>query len=445
MNTTDKNINKFLALFHAFENSLNGEKSKPFHEWRRTAIDRLEHLSFPRRKDEEWKYTPVTRIVSPSYSVPPSVSLSEEQLAQTKIEQLDALRLIFVNGQFQPEISDAQNLPEGFQMLPMAEAYQNPRFRSLIEELLIDTTENGEDPFITLNTAFSKDSLFVHLAKNVAIEKPFHFVNINTRGKEPFFVNPQKLFYVESGAQASFVESYQSTDPNAEYFNNVVNRLHLGANSNIHHYKLQTESSASFQINNTDIFQDRDSVYSHYNVDLGGRMIRNNLQAHQQGENVTSNFYGGLMGRHEQHIDNHTLVNHLVPNCQSNELYKGLLADKARGVFNGKVIVHKDAQKTNAFQQNNSLLLSDHAVMDAKPQLEIFADDVKCSHGATIGQLDEESVFYLRSRGLTDQKARETLQTAFLLEIIDLVPNNALREYMGQLITKKLAETAPQV
>ncbi len=445
MNATDKHINKFLTLFHTFENSLNGEKSKPFHEWRRTAIDRLQQLSFPRRKDEEWKYTPVTRIVSPTYSVPPQAKLTKEQLEQTQVKNLDALRLVFVNGQFQPEISDAQSLPQGIQMLPMSEASNQKGFRSLIEELLIDTTENGEDPFVTLNTAFSKDSLLFHVDRNAVIDHPIHLVNINTREDQAFFVNPQKLFYIESGAQVTFIESYQSTDPEAVYFNNVVNRVHVGANAKMHHYRLQTESPSAFQINNTDIYQGRDSVYSHYNVDLGGRMIRNNLNAFHQGENVTSNFYGGFMGRNEQHIDSHTLVDHRVPNCQSNELYKGILTDKARGVFNGKVIVHKDAQKTNAFQQNSSLLLSDHAVMDAKPQLEIFADDVKCSHGATIGQLDEESVFYLRSRGLTDQKARETLQTAFLLEVMDLVPDPALREHMGQLITNKLAEAAPHL
>lgn len=445
MNATDKHINKFLTLFHAFENSLNGEKSKPFHEWRRTAIDRLQQLSFPRRKDEEWKYTPVTRIVSPTYSVPPQATLTDDQLAKTQVENLDALRLVFVNGQFQADVSDAESLPKGVQMLSMAEASNQKSFRSLIEELLIDTTENGEDPFVTLNTAFSKDSLFLHVDRNAVIDRPIHLVNINTKEEQAFFVNPQKLFYIESGAQVTFVESYQSTSPEAVYFNNVVNRVHVGANAKMHHYRLQTESPAAFQINNTDIYQDRDSVYSHYNVDLGGRMIRNNLNAYHQGENVTSNFYGGFMGRNEQHIDSHTLVDHRVPNCQSNELYKGILTDKARGVFNGKVIVHKDAQKTNAFQQNSSLLLSDNAVMDAKPQLEIFADDVKCSHGATIGQLDEESVFYLRSRGLTDQKARETLQTAFLLEVMDLVPHQPLREHMGQLITNKLAEATPNL
>ncbi|SRR6056297_180560 len=443
MNATDKNINKFLILFNAFENGLNGEKSKPFHEWRRSAIDRLQHLSFPRRKDEDWKYTPVTRIVSPSYAIAPSTMPGTEQIQETVIENLQAHRLVFVNGQLQEQWSDIESLPKGFQVLPMSEAIKQSNFRSIIEELLIDTTENGEDPFVTLNTAFSKDSLFLHVDKNTAIEHPIHFVYLNTHEEHPTFVNPQKLFYIESGAEATFIESFQATQPEATYFNNVVNRVHVGANANMHHYKLQTESPNSFQVNNTDIFQDRDSVYSHYNVDLGGRMVRNNLNAYQQGENSTSNFYGGFMGRNEQHIDSHTLVDHRTPHCQSNELYKGILTDKSTGVFNGKVIVHKDAQKINAFQQNSSLLLSDQAVMDAKPQLEIFADDVKCSHGATIGQLDEESVFYLRSRGLTDQKARETLQTAFLLEIMDLVPHEALRQHMGRLITQKLTEATP--
>lgn len=440
MNTTDKHISKFLTLFHTFESSLNGEKALPFHEWRRTAIDRLQHLSFPKRKDEEWKYTPVTRIVSPGYAIAPKTDPTPDQLKATTIKNLDAIRLVFINGQFRSEFSDDDKLPDGIQMHPMSEAFKKSEFRPFIEELLIDTTENGEDPFVTMNTAFSKDSLFVHVDRNAEISKPIHFVNLNTKEDDPFFVNPQKLFYIETGAKATFIESYQPTEPEAEYLNNVVNRYYVKDNAQVHHYRLQTESRSAFQINNTDIFQERDSVYSHYNVDLGGRMIRNNLNAYHKGQNITSNFYGGFMGRDQQHIDSHTLVDHRVPHCQSNELYKGILTDRARGVFNGKVVVHKNAQKTNAFQQNSSLLLSDRAIMDAKPQLEIFADDVKCSHGATIGQLDEESVFYLRSRGLTDQKAREALQSAFLLEIMDLVPHEALREHMGDLIIKKLAE-----
>ncbi len=441
MTSTDKNISKFLTLFHAFENALNGEKDHPYHEWRRSAIDRLQNLSFPRRKDEEWKYTPVTRIVTPNYSVPPRGTVSQKQLDATRIPDFDGVRLVFVNGQLRKEFSDWENLPEGLTVTNMDEAFQHSKYRQSIEKLLADNTEYGKDPFVTLNTAFSVESRLFHVSKNTQLDRAIHFVYINTEEDQPYFANPQKLFLIEEGAEASFVESFQSTAPNrAEYFNNIVNRFQLGANTKVHHYKMQNESRTGFQINNTEIFQDRDSIYSNYTADLGGRMVRNNLSAYHKGENATTNLYGGFMGRDEQHFDSHTLVDHAIPHCQSNELYKGILTDSARGVFNGKVVVHKDAQKTNAFQQNSSLLLSDKAVMDAKPQLEIFADDVKCSHGATIGQLDEDLVFYLRSRGLTDQKARETLQNAFLLEVMELIPVPALKQYMADLITQKFED-----
>lgn len=443
-NTQDKNIDRFLTLFQHFEGALNGEKGHPMHEWRRKAIHRLKDLRFPTRRDEEWKYTPVTRVVSPNYAINPQADLSKEQVDQFKIDGLNAAVLIFVNGQLRKDLSDLDNLPEGLQLMPMSEALDSPDYQEIVKELYLSSTEKTEDPFLVMNAAFSRENLFLHVPANTEVSQALHLLHINTPQEHPYFYNPQKLIHVERGSKMVLVESFNNLEENgdqAEYFNNMQNVIHLEGNAQMDHYKLQRESTGASHLNNTSVYQDRDSVYSNYQLDLGGLWVRNNLNAYHKGENVTTNFYGALMGKDNQHLDAHTLVDHAIPHCQSNELYKGILDDKAHGVFNGKVLVHKDAQKTNAFQQNSSLLLSEKAVMDAKPQLEIFADDVKCSHGATIGHLDESSVFFLRTRGIDIKRAKEMLQQAFLLEVIEKMPDVSLRNYASERIAEKLASS----
>ncbi len=441
-NIQDKHIDAFLTLFQNFEGGLNGEKGHSMHEWRRKAILRLKDLRFPTRRDEDWKYTPVTKVVSPTYSINPEAELSKEQLEKFKIKGLNAAVLTFVNGQLRKDLSDMDQLPEGLQLMPMSEALDHSEYRKNVEELYISATQETEDPFLAMNAAFSKENLFISVPANTEVTKPLHLLHINTPQESPFFYNPQKLIHVERGGKMVLVESFsdlEENDSRAEYFNNMQNVIHLKANAQMEHYKLQSESTWASHLNNTSIYQGRDSIYSNYSLDLGGLWVRNNLNGYQKGENATTNFYGAFLGKGNQHIDSHTLVDHAIPHCQSNELYKGILDDKARGVFNGKVMVHKDAQKTNAFQQNSSLLLSDKAVMDAKPQLEIFADDVKCSHGATIGHLDQSSVFFLRTRGISEKRAREMLQEAFLLEVVANMPEESLRSYATDWISDKLS------
>lgn len=441
-NIQDKHIDRFLTLFQHFEGGLNGEKGHPMHEWRRKAIDRLKDLRFPTRRDEEWKYTPVSRVVSPTYSINPKAELSKEQLKKFKIKGLNAAVLTFVNGQLREDLSDLDRLPDGLQLMPMSEALDHKDYQEIVKELYLSSTEKTDDPFLVMNAAFSMESMFIYVPANTNVAQALHILHINTPEEHPYFYNPQKLIHIERGGKMILVESFNDLDENdakAEYFNNMHNVIHLKGNAQMDHYKLQRESTLASHLNNTSVYQDRDSVYSNYQLDLGGLWVRNNLNAYHKGENVTTNFYGAFLGKGNQHIDAHTLVDHATPHCQSNELYKGILDDKAHGVFNGKVMVHKDAQKTNAFQQNSSLLLSEKAVMDAKPQLEIFADDVKCSHGATIGHLDESSVFFLRTRGINAKRAKEMLQEAFLLDVIDNMTDESLRTYASEWIAEKLA------
>ena len=439
--TQDQNISRFLTLFGEFERSLNGQKENPAHQIRQKAIDRLKDLVFPTRRDEEYKYTSVTRIVTQDYDLNPSADIDPKTVDHFRVPNLEATTLVFVNGQYRDDLSDSDAMPKGLRMQTIDEAMQDEALKPYVDDLLTSAAGEGQDPFVVMNAAFAKSGYFLHVPKNTVVEKPLHFLYINTEQEQPFLYSPQNMVVVESNAQATLIETFNSTAPGkAVYFGNLFNRMIVRENAHVHHYKIQRESLEAFQMNNTEVYQYQDSTYSNYTIDLGGRIVRNNLHTIHRGQNVTSNMYGSFYGRRDQHIDNHTFIDHAIPHCQSNELYKGILTDKARGVFNGKVMVRKDAQKTNAFQQNSSLVLSDKAVMDSKPQLEIFADDVKCSHGATIGQLDEDSVFYLRSRGLTDAKAREALQNAFLLEVLEFMPHEAMRNYAAAQINSKFNE-----
>jgi len=290
-----------------------------------------------------------------------------------------------------------------------------------------------------MNRAFAKHGFLIETEANTSEEIPFHFIYINTKGNESHFTHPQLFVNASRSSHLTIIESYHSTDQEAVYFNNAANCIHVGKNAKVDHYRLQYESKSAYQINNTIVSQERDSEYSNYAADLGGKIVRNNLSSELLDSGTQTNYYGVYLGLNKQHIDNQTFIDHAMPHCQSNELYKGILTDKARGVFNGKVLVRQDAQKTNAFQQNSSLVLSNDAVMDAKPQLEIYADDVKCSHGATIGQLDENSVFYLKSRGLNDEAAKNLLQKAFLGEVVSEFKIEAIRRSVLSKIEDKLS------
>ncbi|NRB62053.1 MAG: Fe-S cluster assembly protein SufD [Saprospiraceae bacterium] len=440
--TKDKNISRFLTLFGELERGLNGQKENPAHHIRQSAIKELASLAFPTRRDEAYKYTSVTRIISEDYDLNPDSELEASTINSFRIPDLDAVTLVFVNGVFRQDLSDQILFDKGVSLKALDKAIQNGQEQTWNQEWLTLEGNEEKDPFHVMNKAFARTGYLLHVPKQVQITKPLHFLYVNTQTDKPFLYSPQRVVVLEQGSSCTLIESFHSTaSGHARYFSNIFNRIIVRENAEMHHYKIQQESLEAFQMNNTEVVQYNDSRYSNYTVDLGGRIIRNNLTAIHKGQNVTSNFYGSFYGRKEQHIDNHTYIDHAIPHCQSNELYKGILTDKARGVFNGKVLVRKDAQKTNAFQQNASLVLSNSAVMDSKPQLEIFADDVKCSHGATIGQLDERSVFYMRSRGMKDTQARALLQYAFLLDVLEFMPHEALQAYAKNLIFEKFSET----
>ncbi len=432
---------RFQRLFEAQHIQLNGHASHPYHQFRAEAIKKLDGLSFPTRRDEEWKYTSVNRVLQPEYQLETPAEVTAEQLKPFLIEGLDAIRLVFINGAFREELSDIGRLPQGLTVMELDDALADERFQEMVQRQLDSLMEGQTDPFMVLNAAFARHGIFIHVAKNTVIEKPVYLIHLAAPGDVPTYSSYLNIVFAEQSSEASFIEGlFELPGAEGTYFNNLVNRFRLKPNSHTHHYRLQQEGLEGFLISNVDIEQDGDSTYSSYSVDLGGRLVRNNLATTLNNQGTNTNFYGTYFAKGEQHIDNHTFIDHAMPHCQSNELYKGILTDKAHGVFNGKVLVRKDAQKTNAFQQNSSLVLSDKAQMDSKPQLEIFADDVRCSHGATIGQLDETAVFYLRSRGLSDAQARAMLQHAFIEEVIEFMKLEPVKDFAEQLIMKKFEE-----
>ncbi|MEZ5039111.1 MAG: Fe-S cluster assembly protein SufD [Saprospiraceae bacterium] len=421
-----------------FEQSLNGQASSALSEWQRLAMEKLEATPFPTRRDEDWKYTAVTRVLAPSYQNGQAITLTHQAVKAANIVCLDTFTLTFINGVFSREHSQLDGLPEGLSLLPMAAALEDVRFKATIEDQLFNEENETHNAFECLNMAFANQGYFVHVPKNVVIEKPIHFLYISHTTQAPIFTHPQVFVCLERSAELQIIEHYlgQASTENP-YFTNVTNRFYVAENAHLKHYRIQDESTTAFHINNTRVRQERASTYTAYLSDLGSRIVRNNLGAILLSESTATNFYGMYFARGDQHIDNQTFIDHAFPHCESSELYKGIVNDKASAVFNGKVLVRPDAQKTNAFQQNSSLVLSPSANVDSKPQLEIYADDVKCSHGATIGQLDESAVFYLRSRGLSDEKARALLQHAFLKEVLVNMPEEKVIHAVENLISEK--------
>ena len=432
-------INRYRTMFDLNEQQLNGQINHPLHRIRQQAMKHLENIGFPDRKDEDYKYTNVSRIAAlPFAEGAQPLALDTAIAQQFRFDQLDAYQLTLVNGILDEQASSIGKLPEGLTISTLQDAYQTFNNQKLIEETL--KSELGQNAFVSLNTAFAQNGLLIKVEKNTIVPKPIHISHISTGQAEPVLYHPQILLFVGDNSEVELIETFNSSGE-FSYFNNPVSRITVEANAHVHHYKLQNENETAFQINNTICTQERDSSYSSYVLDIGGKTTRNNLSVHLKASGTTTNLYGTYIANGSQHIDNQTFIDHAFPHCQSNELYKGILDDKSRGVFNGKVNVRQDAQKTNAFQQNSSLVLSDSAVMDAKPQLEIFADDVRCSHGATIGQLDENSVYYLRTRGMNLEQAKSVLQFAFIAEVLEFFKLEAVKNRAHTLIEAKLKMT----
>ena len=383
---------------------------------RQSGLEALKSLQFPTTKDEYWKYTRTTKITKNHYHFNQLDSIQTD-LSGVKIEGLDTYEIVMVNGFFDKELS---SLPKNDVLeIKSFEECSTAELTSYFSQNL-DTITNF---FSALNTAYFSEGIMI-VAKGIC-DQPVHLIHYSEGNN--VISQPRNLFITEKNAELSIIKS--SINKNTEnFFYNSVNEFFIGENSHMNYYVIQNYEEGMNVISTNVATQERNSTFSAFNYTLKGDWIRNNTNVFVKGEHCESNLYGAYQPTEKQHIDNHTIMDHMMPNCESNEHYKGTVADKATGVFNGKVFVRKDAQKINAFQSNNNILLSDDATMNSKPELEIYADDVKCSHGSTSGQLDEEAVFYLQSRGLSKESATALLIGAFLGEVVEKIKITELKD-----------------
>jgi Fe-S cluster assembly protein SufD len=430
----------YLETFSRFEKELESDERSPLHRLRETAIGRFAELGFPSSNDEEWRFTniaPLTRVSFHRAATSTPANLTSSLLDQLTYGPWDCHRLVLINGAFAPEFSDVSQSP-GLVLTGLRQALeQDPR---ILELYLAKYADFEDHAFVALNTAFLHDGAFIHILKDTVVEKPIHLICVSVPGGEPCMAHPRALIVAGVNSHVAIVESYLSLESGAA-FTNAVTEVILSENANVDHYKICRENSESFHIATMQVQHDRSSRFSSHSVTTGGAIVRNNVNAVLDAEGCECTLNGLYMATDKQLVDNHTRIDHAKPHCTSHELYKGILDGQARGVFNGKIYVHQDAQKTDAKQTNKTLLLSEDAVINTKPELEIFADDVKCTHGAAVGQLDEEAIFYLQSRGIDRQDARSLLTFAFANDIIGRIKVEPVRAHLEEFL---LADRSPR-
>jgi len=408
-----------------------------FNTFRSEATDNFDSSTFPTKKDEEWKYTNITPILKEEFTPSP---LAKDKLTDVrdvesfKIPNLDVHFLVFINGIFQKELSAIGDTEEGIVIDNLYSQIQN---NSDFLKKHLSTKKSINNSFNYLNNSFTYDGLVVIIPKNKIVDKPIHVINIASNHENKPLIQPRNLVVAEENSQVDIICEYIGL-PNSEYFSNIVTEISVAENANVTFYKIQNETNRAYHIDKTEVYQQDSSTFNHFSLSFGSRIARNDINTKLDGENIESHLYGLYLGNEDQHIDHHTFIDHAKPNSESNELYKGILDDRAKGVFSGKILVNKIAQKTNAFQSNKSVLLSDQASIDAKPQLEIYADDVKCSHGATVGKLDEQAYFYIRSRGVPEESARSMLIRAFVEDVVSEIKIDPLKEKVNHTIFEHL-------
>jgi Fe-S cluster assembly protein SufD len=433
-------LNSYVASFQEFEKVAVGRSLPWLQKLRRDAFARFREAGFPTTHHEDWRFTNVSAIAQTPFQLirqatPPSAA----ELQAWRIEAV-ACRLVFVNGRFAPSLSRLDGLSAGVQVTSLAAQIAN--HPDTIEPFLGRDLDIQRDSFSALNTAFVEDGAYVRIRRGTVLEAPIHLLFVSVADAQPVMNHPRNLIVAEEGSQAAIIEDYASLE--GVVFSNTATELIVEDNAVVNHYLLERESSEAFNVSTLRIQQSRGASVTSHSVLLGGRMVRNNVHPVLAGEGGECLINGLYIGNERQHLDNYMLVEHASPHCSSHQFYNGVLDGHAHGVFHGRIIVHKHAQKTDAKQTNRNLLLSDDAQIDSKPQLEIYADDVKCTHGATIGQIEEDALFYLRSRGLDETSARNLLLLAFASESLDRMKEGAVRSYVEKLVNRSLFGAARQ-
>jgi len=440
---TSKNLEWVLTSFEALETRLNGAKKSPYHEKRQQALSAFKKLGFPTPKDEEWKYTSLARLTKNSFRLPlatQETEISEESLHPFWVTGMDCHKLVFVNGRFSSSLSSYKE-ESGVSISPISsflpEIDQSNDLSTAFAKQFTKHASFEDNAFVALNTSLVQDGAFIKVEKGIKPAKPIFILFVTTEASEPMVTSPRVLVDADRESEVTVIEKYVDFG-GAPGFSNAVTEVAVGENASVNHYRLHMESMNGYHVSNISVEQLNNSRFSTNSFSFGGGLVRNNLEIRLNGENCDAVLNGLSALVDNQHVDNHTLVDHIKPHCESHELYKGIYNDESKGVFSGSIIVRPDAQKTNAIQSNQSILLSDKASIDTKPQLKIWADDVKCTHGATIGQLDENAMFYIRSRGVPKEEARNILVHAFASDVINQVKIEALKEHLEEELIKKL-------
>ena len=424
---------KLLSSYVAFENGI--DINSDIHDIRTKALQNFEELGFPSKKLEAWKYTSLNSVLKQDYSLFPDHDTAIE-LADVKrffIHDIDSYKIVFIDGKYSSFLSETTH--DGMDVCLMSAALSKSKYRPIIENYFNKIAK--QDNMTSLNTAFASEGAFIHIPRGVEVEKPIQIINFTTGKENATMLQPRNLIVAENNAHVQIIERHQSLTDNP-VLTNCVTEIYTDVHATVDYYKIQNDNTNASLVDNTYIEQQRESVCSVHTFSFGGNITRNNLNFFQKGERIDSILKGITIIEGKQHVDHHTLVHHIEPNCESHQDYKGIFNERSTGVFNGKVIVEKEAQKTNAYQQNNNVLISDKATINAKPQLEIFADDVKCSHGCTIGQLDYQALFYMQQRGIPKKEAEALLMYAFANTVLESVKIPEVKKRITKLIANKL-------
>ena len=425
---------KLISSFMAFEEKL--DLNTDVHNIRSKSFDYFEKNGFPTKKNEAWKYTSLEKLLKNDYRIFPKkdISIELKDVKKYFLYDLDTYKIVFIDGIYSPFLSDTTH--GGLDVCLLSAALNKPKYKKVIKKYF-NKIVNKNDSLTSLNTSFTKEGAYIFIPKTVISEKPIQIIHFSTGKQGKMLLQPRNLIIVEENAQVQIIERHQSLK-SFQILTNSVTEIFSNKGSSVDYYKIQNDYEDCSLIDNTYISQDSDSNVKVHTFSLGGKLIRNNLNFFQNGENIQSTMKGITIIGDRQHVDHYTLVHHSKPNCNSFQEYKGIFSDRSVGVFNGKILVDKIAQKTNAFQQNNNILIDDNATINSKPQLEIFADDVKCSHGCTIGQLDNSALFYLRSRGIPLKEAKALLTYAFANNVLESVQIPELKNRINSLIAKKI-------
>ena len=425
---------KLLSSFMAFEARVDVQTE--LHDLRTAAIKNFEHKGFPTKKDEAWKYTSLNTILKKDFTVFPKneATIEFKDVKKYFLHEIDTYKVVFIDGVFASNLSSTTH--DGIDVCLMSSALTKPKYKMVIDTYFNQIASKDES-LTSLNTAFANEGAYINIPKSKVADKPIEIMYFSTGSEAALLVQPRNLVIVGENSHVQIIERHQCLNENAVLTNSVT-EIFAQKRAIVDYYKIQNDELEANLIDNTYVSQKQESHVSVQTFSFGGNLTRNNLNFYHFGERLTSTLNGITIIGDKQHVDHYTLVHHAQPNCESFQDYKGIFSDRSTGVFNGKVYVEKEAQKTNAFQKSNNILLSDKATINAKPQLEIFADDVKCSHGCTVGQLDETALFYMQQRGIPKKEAKALLMYAFSNAVIENIKIPELKNRITAIIATKL-------